>query len=218
MHSLLLKLILIYVLVTGSISSSEGQIPASSTDTLGKRISAWDLSTELYFYYLPNDDFFLLPIFYADHDRLHLEARYNYEDLRTLSLFAGWSFGYGEAVQLETVPMLGGIFGNTMGIAPALEIDLTWRSMELYSEAEYVFDLEDSQANFFYNWAELVYYPLEWLQMGITSQQTGLAGADWLVESGFLAGVSYRDYSGVFYLFNPGRDDVFYIFSYGIIF
>ena len=218
MRSMLSIVMMIPFLLAGINPSLRSQTPAESANTSDSSISAWNFSTSLYFYYLPDDDPFLLPIAYVDRDRLHLEARYNYEDFRTLSLFAGWSFGFGEVIQLEAIPMLGGVIGNTMGLAPALELNLTWRSLELYTEAEYVFDLEDSRANFFYNWAEVNYYPLDWLQLGITSQQTGEAGADWLVESGFLAGVGYRNYSGVFYLFNPGRDDLFYIFSLGVDF
>ena len=218
MRSLLFKMVIIQVLVAGTVSLLESQIPVIPADTSSSSTPTWILSTEFYFYYLPDEDFFVVPIFYADHDWLHLEARYNYEDFRSLSFFAGRTLGVGEELQLEVIPMLGGVFGNTLGVIPALEMDLAYRNLELYCEAEYVFDLRDSQANFFYNWAELSYYPLEWLQLGITSQQTKDKADDWLIEHGLLLGFSYGDYSLVSYLFNPGGDDVFYIFSLGVDF
>jgi hypothetical protein len=218
MRSLLFKIVFIQVLVAGTCSSLASQIPVIPANTSSSSIPAWDLSTELYFYYLPDEDSYLLPILCADRDRLHLEARYNYEDFRSLSFFAGRTFGVGEELQLEVIPMLGGVFGKTLGVIPALEMDLAYRKLELYSEAEYAFDLRDSQGNFFYNWAELSYSPWEWLQLGITSQQTKEKADDWLIEHGLLLGFSYGDYSVVSYLFNPGGDDLFYIFSLGVDF
>jgi len=190
-----------------------GQNLSVQTDTAHTDAPSWEFSTAWYFYYLPQEDFYLLPIFYADYDRLHLEARYNYEDFRSLSFFAGRNFGIGKELQLEVIPMLGGVIGNTFGVIPALEVDLAYWDLELYSEAEYIFDLQDSRGNFFYNWAELSYYPLDWLQLGITSQQTREKSNDWLVENGLVGGFSYSDYSALIYFFNPGGDDLFCIIS-----
>ena len=49
---------------------------------------------------------------------LHLETRYNNEDLRTGSLWVGYNFAWGEKWQFEVTPMIGGVFGRTNGIAP----------------------------------------------------------------------------------------------------
>lgn len=213
MKSLLLKIAILLLLQARILSPLECQAISVPEDTASTDAPSWDLSTSFYFYYLPDKDFFGMPIFYADHDRLHLEARYNYEDFRSLSFFAGRTFGIGEGVHLDVIPMLGGVVGNTSGIIPALEMDLVYRNLELYTEAEYVFDLQDSQWNFFYNWAEVSYYPLDWLQLGITSQQTREKETDWLVEYGLLGGFTYTDYSAVVYFFNPGGEDPFYILS-----
>ena len=48
--------------------------------------SRWTLNTDVNFYLIP-DDFFVLPVLRADKNKLHLEARYNYEDRET---FSGW--------------------------------------------------------------------------------------------------------------------------------
>jgi hypothetical protein len=45
---------------------------------------------------VPNDQSYFTPMFSADHKWLHLEARYNYEDLETASLWAGYSFRIGD--------------------------------------------------------------------------------------------------------------------------
>ena len=36
--------------------------------------------------------------------------------------------------------MLGGVFGETTGVAPGYKGSLSWWKLELYSEGEYVFD------------------------------------------------------------------------------
>ena len=36
--------------------------------------------------------------------------------------------------------MIGGVFGDTTGIAPGYKGSLSWWKLELYSEGEYVFD------------------------------------------------------------------------------
>ena len=56
--------------------------------------------------------------------------------------------------------MLGGVFGNTTGIAPGYKGSLSWWKLELYSEGEYVFDTGDSSESFFYNWSELTLAPV----------------------------------------------------------
>jgi len=62
----------------------------------------------------------LLPIFYADHHNLHIEARYNYEDKNTASVFAGYKLRTGNALLFNATPIIGFVFGKTNGIAPGL--------------------------------------------------------------------------------------------------
>ena len=95
------------------------------------------------------DDHFLLPIFRADRGPLHLEGRYQYEDRHTGSAWLGWTLEAGKKVHLEVVPMAGAVFGRTNGVAPGLELTLSWKSVELYSENEYVFGFKlDGEAPF----------------------------------------------------------------------
>src|SRR5438034_7336511 len=49
----------------------------------------------------------------ADRGWLHLETRYNYENLETGSVWVGYNFSGGEKLQWEFTPILGGVFGNT---------------------------------------------------------------------------------------------------------
>ena len=83
---------------------------------------------------------YVQPTFTADRGWLHLEARYNYEALDTGSAWVGYNFSGGEKLAWEFTPMIGGVFGDTTGIAPGYKGSLSWWKLELYSEGEYVFD------------------------------------------------------------------------------
>ena len=177
--------------------------------------STWSFAASLYAYVLPDDDSFLLPVVYADRDWLHLEARYNYEAMDSASLWGGWCFATGSTVTLEAIPMLGFVFGDTSGIAPGLEFSLGWRQFELYSESEYVFDLDDSEANFFYAWSELTYAPKDWLAFGLAAQRTRAYETDVDVQRGLLLELSRGPGSLRGYLFNFDRDEAFGIIAAG---
>ncbi len=53
--------------------------------------NAWSFSAYAYAYIVPDDANFLQPTVTADRGRLHLEARYNYEDFNTGSLWVGYN-------------------------------------------------------------------------------------------------------------------------------
>src|SRR5438045_3190840 len=76
----------------------------------------WSFSASLYGYIVPDSREYVQPTVTADHGMLHLEARYNYENLKTGSLWVGCNFGGGERITWELTPMLGGVIGNTAGI------------------------------------------------------------------------------------------------------
>jgi hypothetical protein len=169
-------------------------------------------------YVLPDEENFLQPTLRADHGRLHLETRYNYEDRGSLSFFAGANFEFGEKVTLTLTPMLGGLVGQTDGIIPALEAGLGFGRFEAYAEAEYVFDLDDSSSNYFYMWSELSVWATEWLRAGVVTQRTRVYQTERDIQRGLLLGFSWKSLDGSVYLFNPGDDDHFTVVSLGVSF
>ncbi len=178
---------------------------------------SWEFSSEIYFYHRFKDDFYAMPVAAATRGEWHLEARYNYENFRSFSFFTGRVFTTGNKDQLEVIPLLGGVVGNTSGIVPGMEIDFLWKNMEFYSEAEYVFDLRHRDSDFFYNWAEIRYYLGDWVA-GITSQQTREAKGEWSIDNGIMAGLNYSRYSGLVYLFHPNEKGALAIFTIAFVF
>ena len=110
----------------------------------------WEYSLAVTGYIIPDGTSYVNPVFTADENWLHLEARYNYENLRTGSLWAGYNFSWGTRVQFSLTPMIGGVFGQTNGIAPGCEASLTFKKIEASISNEYVFDTGSKSGNFYY--------------------------------------------------------------------
>jgi len=169
-------------------------------------------------YLLPDEGDFVQPTFRADRGRLHLEARYNYEDRESASFFVGANFEMGKGATLALTPMVGGLAGQTDGLIPALEADFTVGPLEVYGEAEYVFDLGDTSSSYFYMWSELSLWPTEWLRAGLVTQRTRVYETERDIQRGLLVGVAFKRVEGALYFFNPGSDDHFTVVSLGVSF
>jgi len=163
----------------------------------------WSFSASAYAYFVPDDREYVQPTFTADRGWLHLEARYNYEDLETGSAWVGYNLGGGEKVTWELTPMLGGVFGNTTGIAPGYKGALSWWKLELYSEGEYVIDAGDTAASYFYAWSELTLAPVDWFRFGLVTQRTRVYASGRDLQRGLLAGFAYKAVALTTYVFNP---------------
>jgi hypothetical protein len=99
---------------------------------------------------MPDGTSYVNPVFTADHKWLHLEARYNDEELHTGSLWIGYNFSRGDLSEgdkwaFSITPMIGGVFGRTDGIALGCEASLNYRNkVETSINSEYLFDTSKS--------------------------------------------------------------------------
>jgi hypothetical protein len=145
--------------------------------------------------------------FFADRGALHLELRYNYEDLETGSLFFGGTLTAGENIVLTVVPMFGFIGGNAIGVAPGAEVTLEWWRITLYDESEYVLNGETSDDSFFYAWIEATISPTDWLRTGFVGQRTKVYETSLELDRGLLLELSQRQAALGLHWFNPDRPD-----------
>jgi hypothetical protein len=178
----------------------------------------WSFSVWAYTYLLPDSQDYVQPTITADRGWLHLEARYNYEALETGSTWLGYNFSGGEKLAWEFTPMLGGVFGETTGIAPGYKGSLSWWKLELYSEGEYVFDTRDSSGSFFYNWSELSLSPVDWFRFGLVTQRTRAYQTDRDIQRGLLVGLSYKKVDFTTYVFNPDESRPTVVLAVGVNF
>jgi hypothetical protein len=151
---------------------------------------AWSTSFYLDGYFQPDAAAFFVPTLFADRGRLHLEARYSYEDFDTASLWAGWAFTFGgDERYAKLTPMVGGVFGNTNGVAPGLEVEAKWGRFSYWLEAEYLLDLSDSAASYLYTWSEGYVSVVPWLWAGASVQRLRVVDSPRELDVGPMIGV-----------------------------
>ena len=192
------------------------QSPSSATaDPNSTATPEWSFLFTTSGYIVPHDRSYVSPTLGVDRRKLHLEARYNYEDQETGSLWAGYNLGLGEKVVLELTPIVGGVFGKTAGIAPGYEMSVTWKKFALSSDGEYVFDARDHNNSFFYSWNELTYSPADWLRIGMVSQRTRAYHTSLDIQRGLLLGFSHTRLDFTTYVLNAGWTDPTVVLSIG---
>jgi hypothetical protein len=197
------------------VSTAKDTTPAFTKEADEK---AWSFSISASTYIVPDDQEYVQPTFTADRDWLHLETRYNYENLETGSAWVGYNFSGGEKLEWEFTPMLGGVFGNTTGIAPGYKLSLTYWKFELSSEGEFVFDTGNSEGNFFYTWSELSVSPVDWFRFGLVGQRTRAYQTDVDIQRGLLVGFSYKKIDFTTYVFNLDQGKPTWVFAVGVSF
>ena len=179
---------------------------------------AWSFNASALTYVVPDSQNYVQPTVTADRGAFHLEARYNYENLHTGSAWVGYNFNGGKKLTWEVTPMLGGVFGDTAGVAPGFKGSLDWWKLELYAEGEYLIDAGDSSNSFAYEWSEFTLAPADWWRFGMVTQRTRAYKSDRSVQRGVLAGVSAKHVKLTAYFFNPDEDKPSFVFAVGVTF
>jgi len=215
MRHLMISLLSIPFVFTSRAQQTPNDSLQIKNDTVS---SSWSFAAAAYYYILPAETNRTTVVGYADHRSLHLEARYNYEDLKTGSVFGGYMFEAGNKLTVTLTPMIGFVFGNTNGIAPGLEASLSWKKFDFYSETEYVFDFDGKENNFLYTWTELAITPFRNLRTGISANRTRLFQSDLDVQKGIFIQYSFWKLTAGVHYFNPFSNDDFAIATLGIEF
>jgi hypothetical protein len=178
----------------------------------------WECALSISTYLVQNGRDYANPNLVADRGWLHLEARYNYEAIKTGSLWLGYNFSFGKKLTLEGTPMLGGVFGDITGIAPGYTISISYEPFELSTQGEYFFDAAIHAENFFYSWSELSCAPVTWFRTGIVVDRTKALGTNFDIRRGPLVGFKYKNVDFTTYWLSPGSRDSTFIFTVALNF
>jgi hypothetical protein len=184
----------------------------------------WEFNLTVDGYIIPDGTSYVDPVFSADYKKLHLEGRYNYENLHTGSTWVGYNYSHGsiddgDTWEFDVTPMIGGVFGRTNGIALASEISLQYKTkIEASITNEYVFDTTSKSGNFYYAWPQLTYSPWEWLHVGGVAQHTVAYNTAAKIQRGFLVGFSHKKWEYTTYVFNPGIAGTSVVLEAGVSF
>jgi len=112
-----------------------------------KEESQWEYTFSTSTYLVLNGRDYANPTLVADRDWLHLEARYNYEALKTGSVWTGYNFpGFciGKDLEVNVTPMLGGVFGDITGVAPGYSIEVSYKKFIKASTKENIFSMPET--------------------------------------------------------------------------
>ena len=209
----------VVVLLGGHGSSAQESaappVTAKASGTPAPAPDAWSFDASALTYVVPDANDFVAPVVTADRAWLHLEARYNYENFRTASIWCGYNVSAGETLTLDFTAMVGAVFGDTAGVAPGYRFSLRYGKLELASESEYVIDSRDSANSFFYTWSEVSVSPADWVRAGVVVQRTRLYGGDRDLQRGVLVGFSWKKAYTTAYLFNVDLSKPTFVLSLG---
>ncbi len=202
--------------VSVSLGGSETNVrPPVANETAE---SEWECSLSTSTYLVQNGRDYVNPNFVADRGWLHLEARYNYESIKTGSLWLGYNFSFGKKLAFEITPMFGGVFGDITGIAPGYTISISYKPIEFFTQGEYFFDGGNHSNDFFYSWSELSYAPVTWFRAGTVMERTKAFGSNFDILLGPLIGFKYKKVDFTTYWLSPGSRDAAFIFTVGLNF
>jgi hypothetical protein len=148
---------------------------------------------------------------YENKQQWYAEARYNYEDTHTFSLYAGHTFSGEHNFSWSVTPMIGGMAGKLTGGSVGLNSACSFKKFSFSSQAQYSISAETRYDNFFYNWSELYYQPLGWMYTGIAVQHTRIYATNALVDPGILLGFSFNQWSFPLYSFNPFANNRYFV-------
>ncbi|HVP62733.1 MAG TPA: hypothetical protein VMT11_19410 [Myxococcaceae bacterium] len=201
--------LLAFLLPAGSLAQEAASL---------EEVQPWSFGAALSWYFVPEQVNFGVPTVTADHGPLHLEARYNYEALRTGSAFIGWNFEFGETVTFGLTPILGCMFGDAGGPVLGLELALGWGPLSWSSDIEWATDVQGGTGGFLYAWSEMDLRPWKWLRVGVVVQRTRLFHTAREVVLGPMLGVTFWKLDLTAYWFQPGGIDPFFVASIGLHF
>ncbi len=213
-----LGVIAVAVLLSSPMFGQETPPSSAPATSPSAATNPWSYNLTVDGYIIPDGTSYVDPVFSANRNWLHLEARYNYENLHTGSLWVGYNFSAGKKLVLEVTPMIGGVFGRTNGIAPGCEASLTYKKVELSISNEYVFDTTHKSGNFYYSWPQVTYSPTDWFRVGAVAQHTKAFQTSLDVQRGFLVVVSHKQWEFTTYVFNPETGNPTVVLEVGINF
>ena len=178
----------------------------------------WELSLWGDYNLKPDNGSYFNPIFYADNKSLRLEGRYNYEALNTASVFAGWKFYKGKTLTIEVIPMLGMVFGQTNGIAPAIEAQLEYKKFYFYTESEYMIDFAGKENNFLFTYTELAYKICKPIKVGLAALRTRLYQTEFKIQRGIFGEYYFGRFRTGLYYYDPFTSSNFADISFSVDF
>jgi hypothetical protein len=158
----------------------------------------------------PDASAFVPMVHFQTKNNWYGELRYNYEDAQTLSLFGGKTLTGGKSLTWSITPMAGYSTGKFTGVSAGINNEIEWKDFYFSAQSQYSMATKKDIANFFFNWSEAGYSFSDYFYSGIAMQFTRQKQKGYL-EPGIVSGLCFRNFSLPFYVFNPLRNDCYFV-------
>lgn len=169
-------------------------------------------TAEHYYYITKSEMPVMVPmVHYTTSKNWYAEARYNYEDFNTLSLYGGKTFSKEGDFSMSATPLLGGMVGLMNGGSLGLNFESEYGNLFLSSQSQYSFSLEDKMNKYFFTWSEMGYQLRQWCYAGVALQQTSMYKEAGKWETGYMIGFSFKKWTIPFYVFSPSKQEKYFI-------
>ncbi|HUQ66403.1 MAG TPA: hypothetical protein VM101_09620 [Flavitalea sp.] len=191
------KCVAIYYIVCGCMNA-----PAQSSATVEQYYFTRSARTEALMTPIAN---------FTSSNNWYGEARYNFDELNTFSLYAGKKFSGAGNVSWQATPLVGGLMGQMTGGSVGVNIDIDYRKLFVATQSQYSFSLENNRDKYFFNWSEVGYNATSWLYAGLAVQQTNIFKTIGKLEPGYMVGFSIRNWTIPLYAFNTTGDERYFV-------
>jgi hypothetical protein len=215
-----MKIIFWLLLLTGSgfgLCAQSAPADAATTKRVNS-VSAWALYAEADFNLFPDPSKNILTLITkADRKKLHLEARYNYEDRNTASVFGGMNFTFGNELKFDLTPMAGIVFGRLNGAVPGLETDLSYRIFNFITQSEYIIDFAGFKSDYLYTYMQID-ATMNKFALGMAAQKNKLYETRRDLQLGVFAQYQVFAVQTKLSYYNPFSTDYFFVATIDINF
>jgi hypothetical protein len=188
---------------------------------IGRTIGLAQTGFEQYAYMGPKTGFTFVPIVHVQaRSNWYAEARYNYEENKTFSLYMGKNLsGTKKHLSYSLTPMIGGMLGQFKGGSAALNANLEYKKFFLSSQPQFTAFSGERDRSYIFQWSELGYELKPWLFAGVSVQQTYYTQSKTTcTEPGVLVGVTLGKWILPVYLFSPMSTSRYFVLgvTYGL--
>src|SRR5687768_16049059 len=117
-----------------------------------------EVAVEQYHYMGKGQPYLFMPIAHVQTSRnWYAEARYNYEDIETFSLYLGKSFSGEKNLSYTLTPIAGAAIGRFRGISIGLNMDVEYGKFFFSAQSQYSLATDKGKGSddFFYSWSEV---------------------------------------------------------------
>lgn len=165
-----------------------------------------------YMYMGEGQPFSLVSVVYCQtRKNWYLEGRYNYEALKTISLYAGRTFEKKSKLSYSLSPVIGAVIGRFNGGSVGANSECDYKKFFFSSQFQYTFSVHNRNDNFFYSWSDLSCLMANNIYAGISVQQTNLYKVKYKLEKGFFLKTIINRWTFPLYVFNPALKERYFV-------